>query len=142
MIDVEGVVHTARRMRRWHIECFKVVPIGFNFGAFSYLEAQSDENIFKSLPSLRHDVGFTPTWYVEMFSEIERFSSKLNITFGTTQQRSARIENFFDRQHCLVERLTCRLFFINRRQFAKPSLQQSQRAFLAQQIGVENAKLI
>ena len=44
MINVERVVHTARRMRQWHIERFKVVPIGFNFGALGNLKTQTNKN--------------------------------------------------------------------------------------------------
>jgi hypothetical protein len=66
----------------------------------------------------------------------------LNIAFGTTQKRATGIENFFDSQHRFIERLAGRFLFVNRCQFAQSSLQQRQRAFLAQQIGVENANLI
>ena len=106
------------------------------------MKTQADKDVFEALPCLRHDVSLATAGCVEMLGEIESFRSKLNITFGTTQKRASRIENFFDRQHRFIERLSGRFLFVNRCQFAESSLQQRQRAFLAQQIGVENANLI
>ena len=59
-VEVEGVVHAARRVGRGDVERLEVVPVGLGLGALGHREAHADEDVLELGPGLGHEVQVAP----------------------------------------------------------------------------------
>ena len=77
VLDVEGVVHAARRMIGRHVEGLEVVPVGLDIGSLGDLEAEPDEHVLESLPRLGDHMGMAASRAGEHLREVDSLGCQL-----------------------------------------------------------------
>ena len=134
--DKHGVELAARRVRLWHIQCFKVVEIGFNFWAFGNLESKTNEHVFQSLSCLSDDVGTAPSLSAHKFREIHGFSCNLLSAFPCEQRGHAFGDGCINYLSASVNGLTCRFTLVGVLDFAKLGPQHRKRRLFTRKLGL------
>ena len=142
MLDVERVVHAARRVVDWHVERLEVVPIGLDVRTLGNLEPEPDEDVLQTLPRLGHHMRMAALRPRDHFGEIQPLGRQLHRALGGSKLASTLIETLGDRSCRLVDSLTGGALLVDRCQRAKTRLERRERTPLAQQLGFESTHLV
>ena len=119
LLNVEGVVHAARRVIARHVEGFEVVPVGLDVLPFGDLEAEPDEDVFEAFPRLRDDMRVASPWARRDLGEIDSFCGQLHHSLGLGELAPAPIEAFGHGCRGLVDRLPGRALLVDRCQLGE-----------------------
>ena len=142
VLDVERVVHAARRVVGWQVECLEVVPVGLDVGTLGDLEPEPDEHVFEPFPRLRHDMSVAAPWSRHHLGEVDPFRSELSDALGRCKVSTPLSQAFGHRDSCLVDCLTGRPLLLDRGQRAETGLERGERTALAEQLGFEGAHFV
>jgi hypothetical protein len=103
VLDVERVVHAARRVIGGHVQRLEVVPVGLHLGAFCHLEAETDEHVLQPLPGLGDHVGVAAARLAQDLGEVDALGFQLHRALGTTELGESRLQARRSPQRGLVE---------------------------------------
>ncbi len=118
-IDIEGVLHRARRMILRAVQCGKVGPVGFDFGAVSHVETDRTENFFDTLPRAHHRMDTAYATAAARQGDVDRFGIQTLLHLCVGQGITARCQRGFDLLFGLVDDCALDFAFV-RSQFAQP----------------------
>ena len=97
VVDVEGVLHIARRMIRWQIQRLEVVVIAFDFRPFRNLKTEASENALGIVHNLGQRVQMA-LWHARARERhVQRFASKLRLQRLRAQLLALFLQRLADR---------------------------------------------
>src|SRR5690606_17571472 len=82
LLQIEGIVHRARRMVLRLIQRSEVVPVGFDFGAVGHIEADGTEDFLHAYPSTHDRMDAAASAPAPGQRDIERFFGQTRIKRG------------------------------------------------------------
>src|SRR5574340_767862 len=130
-VDVEGVVHRARRMVLRDVQRGEVVEIAFDLRAGRDGKTQRMEQLLDALQRARHRMQAARAQAAPGQGHIQRFRRQLLLQLVLLQRIAALLQGGFDALLDLVDARACgRTFF--RRQLAQAFEQGREAALLAQ----------
>ncbi|ABA47491.1 hypothetical protein BURPS1710b_1895 [Burkholderia pseudomallei 1710b] len=130
-VDVERILHRARRMILRAVQCGEVVPVGFDLGAVGHVETDRAKNLFDTLPRAHHRMEASRPGTSAGQRDVDRLGGETLVQERVGKRLAARVERGFD---LLLRDIDARAFRLARLgiELAEALQQLGQRARLTE----------
>ncbi len=95
-VDVEGVLHRARRMVVRVVQRREVHPVGFDLGAIGHVEADRAEDLRDALPGVHHRVQAALGHIAAGQRHVDRLGGQARVHQRISQRLAAVVQGRFD----------------------------------------------
>ncbi len=95
-IDIESILHRARRMIFRAVQGSEVGPVSFNFRPVSNIESNRSENLFNALPGAHHRMNAADAASAPRQCDVNRFCIQARLHLCIRERIASRIECRFD----------------------------------------------